>query len=57
MLSLNEVAQLIGRRPGTLRLDIRLGRLHAVKVNRQFRIKESELKRFVHSTHAGQGKS
>jgi len=49
MLSLNEVEKLIGRKPTTLRLDIRLGRLHAVKVNRQFRIKESELKRFLNT--------
>lgn len=53
LLSLNEVEKLIGRKPTTLRLDIRRGRLHAVKINRQFRIKESDLKRFMDTARAG----
>ncbi|NOU08633.1 MAG: helix-turn-helix domain-containing protein [Nitrospira sp.] len=53
LLSLNEVEKLIGRKPTTLRLDIRRGRLHAVKINRQFRIKESELKRFMDTARTG----
>lgn len=49
MLSLLEIDKLIARKPTTLRQDIRLGRLRAVKVNRQFRVKESELKRFLNT--------
>ena len=51
LLSLNEVEKLIGRKPTTLRFDIRSGRLRAVKIGRQFRIKETELKRFLNTAH------
>lgn len=51
LLSLNEVEKLIARKPTTLRQDIRLGRLHAVKVNRQFRVRESDLEKFLDTVH------
>lgn len=47
LLTVNESAEVYGVSPYTIRLWIRKGLLHAIKLGRLVRIQQSELERFI----------